>query len=359
MLESARWTVPDDFMQRSHFERIVRNLDWNSSPGVPYCRFATTNRILFKVVDGVPNQQVVDVFWNLVNKRLEDRDSDPIRMFIKPEPLTEKKLDQGRYRIISSVSVLDQIIDSMLFADFNQRIVETHHFHPIKVGWTPYKGGWKMMPIDGVSIDKSKWDFTVKSWMIALELDVRKALCDNLSDYWVELATWRYRKLYHEAILQTSGGYLYRQKFSGYQKSGCVNTIVSNSIMQLILHCRVSNEIGEIPQWIAVLGDDTVQERTLLTKQYVEVLSQYCLVKDVRSGVEFAGHRFMGFRIEPLYRGKHAFNMLHVSPAIYNDLARSYALLYHRSNNRDFIRKGLQGAPNLMELDVIYDALDE
>lgn len=359
MLSPARWSIPDDFMTRSHFDRVVNELDWNSSPGVPYCYTATTNRILFKVVDGIPDSSVCDVFWRALQQRLADRSSDPIRLFIKPEPINARKLNAGRFRIISSVSVLDQIIDSMIFGDLNQRIVDTHNFHPIKVGWSPYKGGWRMMPQSGVSIDKSKWDFTVRAWMVALELDIRKALCDNLTPQWVDLATWRFQQLYADAILQTSGGYLYKQKFVGYQKSGCVNTIISNSIMQLILHCRVSNEIGEIPQWIAVLGDDTVQRRTLLLEQYLERLSQYCIIKDVRDGVEFAGHRFMGFRVEPLYRGKHAFNMLHVSPSYYEDLARSYALLYHRSSQRKFIREGLEIVPSILELDVIYDALDE
>lgn len=359
VLAPGRWDIPLDFLERSHFDRVVKEIDWNSSPGVPYVYTATTNRILFKVVDGVPDQGICDAFWRLVCDRIRDRTADPIRLFVKPEPLKRKKLDIGRVRLISSVSVLDQIIDSMLFGDSNQRLIDTYHFHPIKVGWTPYKGGWMVMPQEGLAIDKSKWDFTVKSWIIAVELEVRKRLCNNLTQQWIDLATWRYTKLYKEAILQTSGGLLLEQKFVGYQKSGCVNTIVGNSIMQLILHCRVCDEIGEDSQWIAVMGDDTVQACPADKERYLDVLSKYCIVKDARRAVEFAGHRFMGLRVEPLYRGKHAFQMLHVSPAWYNDLARSYALLYHRSNYRSAIRNGLKTVPPIMDLDVIFDALDE
>lgn len=363
-LVGVTWSLPPDFMTRSHFDRAIRRLDWTSSPGYPYLLNHPNNQQMFGVVDGEPNVGRCDVVWEMVRLRLKERDADPIRLFIKQEPIKRKKLDKGAYRLISSVSVVDQIIDHMLFADLNEKFIQHCNFSPVKVGWTQLGGGWKFMPMKGwKSIDKSRWDWSACAWIFEFLLKFRYQLLDGPSQVgefdWVDLASWRYRMLFGGPIFITSSGVFLKQKQPGVMKSGCVNTIIDNSLAQVILHLRVCFENGWEPLPIAAMGDDTIQESFDGFDDYVDRLSQYCLVKQVTNQVEFAGHRFDGMRVEPLYKGKHAFVLLHLNDSVKQETLAAYSLLYHRSAFRDLYR-GLferMGAnlPPVKFLDMIYD----
>nr|UGO57123.1 MAG: hypothetical protein 2 [Riboviria sp.] len=298
--------------------------------------------------------------WELVLRRLLERDVDPIRLFIKPEPHKESKLVEGRYRLISSVSVIDQIIDTMLFGPMNEMMVKNVVYLPSKFGWSPYVGGWRLMPRGGqLALDKSSWDWTVCGWCCEMVLEIRKRLCKNLTQEWLELAEWRYKELFGQPWFITSGGQLLRQREPGVMKSGCVNTISDNSIMQVILHVRVCSEIGVEPGPILSMGDDTLQEPVENQEEYERVLARYCKVKETHRRVEFAGHIFSGMRVEPAYWSKHCFQMLHADPAIVPDLGISYSLLYHRSNKKRLVQSilaemGAELPPDEM-LDVVFD----
>lgn len=358
---AAKWRIPDDFLSYEHYERVVRELDWNSSPGYPYLLSTSTNRAFFGVDEkGEPSEVRKQAVWELVLSRLLDRTVDPIRLFVKPEPHKNSKLEEGRYRLISSVSVVDQIIDTMLFGSMNETMVKNVVYLPSKFGWSPYVGGWRLMPRGGqLALDKSSWDWTVHGWYCELVLEIRKRLCANLTPEWVELATWRYRELFGQPWFITSGGQLLQQREPGVMKSGCVNTISDNSIMQVVLHARVCAEIGVRPGPIMSMGDDTLQEPVENQELYEQRLKDYCIVKESHRRVEFAGHIFSGMKVEPAYWAKHCFQMLHADPAIVADLGISYSLLYHRSRKKSIVQHvlrelGAELPPDEM-LDVIFD----
>lgn len=365
---SLRWDVPKDFLSREHFERTLGKLDLTSSPGFPYMRRAPTNRVFFGYSDNVGfKPEMVDYMWALVSDRLDKLgEADAIRLFVKQEPHKLAKIENGRYRLISSVSVADQIIDHMLFDSMNSLMVDHWDDNPIKVGWSPLKGGWKMMPRSKwLAIDKSSWDWTVQMWLCELALQVRVLLCNTkgpLFDRWLEIAVYRYKQLYQNPLFITSGGVLLRQMRPGVQKSGCVNTIADNSLMQWILHARVCLELNLPITDIYAMGDDTLQEPFPEQQQYLERMGQYCILKEAELTTEFAGFRFRGPIIEPMYKGKHAFNLLHVDDGVLDQVAVSYSLLYHRSNYREWMRRffisiGCEIFPHMV-YDIIYDGME-
>nr|UGO57474.1 MAG: hypothetical protein 2 [Riboviria sp.] len=359
-LRNVIWKIPDDFLQFSHYLRVVKDLEFTSSPGVPYLYTFPNIGTMFGYRDGTLDDDRLLSVWGLVKQRLIDRSCDPIRVFVKAEPHKVKKLENKAYRLIASVSVVDQIIDALLFNPLNDLVVENFIDSPIKVGWSPYKGGWKMMPLGGVvATDASSWDWTVKSWLLQMELDVRKQLCSNLTQEWEDLANWRYKCLFDSPVWQTSFGFQLRQRHPGVMKSGCVNTIVSNSIMQIILHHRVAMEVGQQAESMFCMGDDVLQTPQSDMKTYLQKKNEYCIIKSAAQVSEFAGHRFLRDSIEPLYLGKHAFQLLHANPKYVREMAISYALLYHRSDKRETLRRLLaeigQELPSESLLDAIFD----
>lgn len=370
---SLRWKVPDDFGTYSHFQRIVRNkLDWNSSPGYPYIHtFGANNRQMFKVdEDGNPDVERMRTIWQLLQYRMTqiaegEKDCDPIRLFVKPEPHKIKKIELKRYRLISSVSVLDQILDHMIADDMNDLAPESHRDHSMKVGWTPSLGGWRSVPMSGfVSSDKTAWDWTCRPWLLQMFFDLRVSLCDNkdtpVFKRWMRLAMHRQRCLFVKPIFITSGGLIIQCKFDGVMKSGCVDTLVENSVSQYLLELRVFLELGwELtPLWS--MGDDVTRKKPPDLTKYKDKLSEFCIVKNVSEGpVEFAGHMFYGRVVEPSYKGKHAFSILHINDKVLQSMADSYSILYHRSKYRDYVR-GLfsrigASVPPLSFCDQVFD----
>lgn len=360
----GQWEVPSDFMTYEHFARVVAGIDMTSSPGYPYCLSSATNKDYFQAKDGVvPPHKMMEV-WVTVQNQIRERKADPIRLFIKPEPHSRAKLEAGRYRLISSVSIIDQIIDAMLFAPMNDRLLWQPLHNPCKGGWSPYVGGWKVAPMSGaMSLDKSAWDWSVQGWLFEMELQLRMDLCKTPNAVWNELATWRYKSLFGCPTFITSGGLMLQQKSPGVMKSGCFNTLVTNSIMQSIVHHRACQESDIEPGWLWSLGDDTLQQ--LLTgsdrEAYMAALSQYCHVKHCVDGVEFAGMKFDLEGVHPLYPAKHAFQLLHMDPKIKKDMAVSYDLLYHRSRDSSYMKKLLSTFAALrpaVENDIIWDGLE-
>lgn len=356
----ARWNIPDDFLSYEHYVRSVESLEWQSSPGYPYLFEGPTNEAYFRKLDPLQYTHRLNQMWQLVKDRLENMEADPIRLFVKGEPLKRAKLTAGKARLIASVSLADQIIDTMLFGPMNDLLIEKCLEIPSKAGWTPLKGGWKFVPASPwIAIDKSTWDWSVCIWMLDLELELRSKLCNNINEKWLKLAYKRYELLFVNPHFITSGGLLLRQKKPGVMKSGCKNTIATNSICQVILHAWVSLQLNIPYTSIWAMGDDTLQYPIENIQAYLDILSQYCYVKHSKLVNEFAGCRFKGYNVEPLYRGKHAYMLLHMNPKYGQEIATSYMLNYHRSNARDWMEHFFKSlgysVPDKEICDILYD----
>nr|QUS52864.1 hypothetical protein 2 [Hypera postica associated sobemovirus 3] len=311
-LESIAYRIPDDFLTYEHFKRVVMNLDWTSSPGYPYVTQGYTNNAqLFRVIDGEPDELVVRAMYQACMLQIQEQKSNYIRVFIKPEPHSFKKIANGRYRLIAGVSVLDSLIDAMLFGEMNDKMMENWMNIAPKIGWTLLYGGWKAVPqINVQAADKTAWDWTVQPWMIDSLKFVRKYLCQNPTKQWLDLVDFRYKQLFEEAEFIFSNGAVLKQRFKGMMKSGCFNTISDNSIAQLILHVRVCDELDLSLGILWSMGDDTLQTKQPV--EYFDRLANHCILKQVEPRAEFAGMLFRGCKVEPSYTNKHAYKLLHM-----------------------------------------------
>jgi hypothetical protein len=220
---------------------------------------------------------------------------DPVRVFVKQEPHTSTKLKQERYRLIMSVSVVDQIIDRLLFSSQNSKEIDNWatlsakpgmgltdaHVETLAAHVTKLSKGKKI-----AETDMSAWDWTVPDWLMDMDMYRRLMLAENanmlfdvdrlekfldkenfedmqvpemaavlLSQVTLDLKSMivnRYACLKHK-VFSLSDGTLIQQRIPGIQVTGSLNTSSTNSAMRIMLAYTVG-----VP-WIIAMGDDAVE----------------------------------------------------------------------------------------------------
>lgn len=312
----------------------------NSSPG--YCSLASCGTINADIFgwDGVGfDQSKLELVKQTVQARFiallsGEEWSDPIKVFVKQEPHKLKKLEEGRYRLISAVSLVDNIIDRILFGWLGRNVLNSVLLTPCLVGWTPLKGGWRFLDrrFRGkrtLCLDKSAWDWTVPGWMVDVWKSVIMDLAYGAPNWWRVMVGLRFKLLFETPVFRFSDGTQVNQEVKGVMKSGCYLTIILNSLGQSILHYIAARRLGQDPfiNQPYVVGDDTVQE-DFDSEQYVSIIQSFGItVKQSKNDyVEFAGFAVANGTCYPAYWQKHLFNMAH-SPVL-PELLESYQVLY-------------------------------
>lgn len=246
------------------------------SPGYPLCREFSTNRDILE-------KRGVLFLVELVRTRIERfrrtgvYEDDYIRYFVKGEAHKWAKVVEGRYRLIASLGVVDQIVDSLLFDNMLDAEVKASHDTPIKNGRSfLYNGldtmfrkcGWNESTIVCYK-DVSAWDWHVRAWMYELYYDTTVRLCNN----WPQNPNNLYAALMRERLMclmlakcMTSDGNLYQQLIPGTMRSGSKITLSMNT------RCSVGDKIdGAImdhgsflpSDQIIGIGDDTIEEKSI------------------------------------------------------------------------------------------------
>jgi len=213
--------------------------------------------------------------------------TDPVKLFIKNEPHTAKKLERKGYRLISSVSVADQIVSRMLHGKLNTLEIRNFAKLPSQPGMGLEDSDFARMAgwITGeplVSTDISGFDWNVTSWMLEDEAQVRCKLYQLSEGHKARrLILGRARALAH-SVFVLSDGTMYAQCVPGLQKSGDYTTSSTNSrIMAMLLA-----HSGATKMWC--MGDDAVSVGTDESK-----LRELLEVKEFvvsREGFSFCSH---------------------------------------------------------------------
>lgn len=290
----ARWLPPnwsqhmtvaaiDNYLQ----EVIKPQMELKAGSGVPYALFtqhgthadwledeASYNFILGLVVGRLKkmlalSEELPESPSDLVCAGLVD----PVRLFIKQEPHKLEKIQTGRFRLISSVSLVDQLIARLLFTEENlaqKRVFLEIPSQPglglssdldayILMSRLAIKSGVELDEFIvnhhqyAQSTDMSNFDWSVDDWMLQWDMDIRDSLCATemtapflkLRRVWLHCLT--------RSLFMLSDGTLVEQTSPGIQKSGSFNTSSSNSMIRWML-----SFIAGSP-WSITLGDDCVE----------------------------------------------------------------------------------------------------
>lgn len=328
------------------FLENLEDLDLNSIPGSCVIKhLGSTNREVF-AWDPITHTFDFDrtkLVFDVVRSRMEqlisgDLVSDPLYVFIKPEPHKIPKLEAGRLRLISAVSLIDTFIDRILFSRIVSKLTSNLGTTPIAVGWSPVVSAQALYAKLGhhskwLMADKSHWDWSFPGWLADQVERVILSCVSMAPDWYVRAVKLRFKALFLEARFEFQDGMILYQQSHGIMKSGCFMTIWFNSIAQLILHNYVSIQMNlpETPFWC--FGDDTIQAlEEHLIDEYISRLRDcgFVVRYSVASVPEFCGFHVPKYHHIPAYEQKHIFALRHLTldPQDAESTLRSYQLLY-------------------------------
>lgn len=315
------------------FTQVCGDLQENSSPGVSSVLGPTDGAILKNNLDLLKEivfERLVliastpfDEIIKMTPEQLIERGyCDLIRLFLKKEPLkwsklynkvTGQKLQYGRYRLISCISLVDQIIHRMIYGKQNKAEIaqycvipsqpgigfstdagvraftEASFFHPSRrQNLSKEDALW----LSFLCIDFQAWDWTVKDWQLDMDAHVRRKLCN----YGDELLIAKAHHLVSNGCFVLSNGELWVQILRGLMKSGWYNTSSSNSRIR----AAISKIFFGLMHWIITMGDDSVEDNDKRLAEFLvwikDIVGQTIPDDDVtpcdHDAVEFCSHAF-------------------------------------------------------------------
>jgi len=290
----------------------VDSLKLDASPGMPFMQVAPTNAKLLQffgrewlaslVVERMLKIQAapVEAFesWSAI-ELVRAGLVDPVRVFVKNELHDRLKVSQKRYRLICSVSVVDQCVERILCSRQNNAEIDSWTKLFSKPGLGLNDDGLEELESYFRSMKKptgsdiSGFDWSVPQWLLDVDARVRSRLAGG-GDMWIRRA-----RLLGLSLFVLSDGTVFEQVLRGIQKSGSYNTSSTNSRIRVALAALVSDfEVGSV----AAMGDDCVEDTSWLGGPFapslMEAYAKYGFkLKEVQFAenegfVEFCAYRF-------------------------------------------------------------------
>lgn len=233
---------------------------------------------------------------------------DPVRLFVKQEPHSRRKMRERRYRLISSVSITDQIIERLLFGYQNRYEISMWHSIPSKPGMgLSLDAQTRLLFSDlrakshirrAACADISGFDWSVQEWEFEAELYMRLKMMEPslLGNARLESAVRNRFACFSLSLFQLSDGTLIAQQIPGIMKSGSYLTSSMNSRIR----CLMAELIGA--PWCIAMGDDSVEGFVDNAKDMYASLGHTCKEYELcpldydglLESVEFCSHHLTG-----------------------------------------------------------------
>lgn len=259
----------------SWFQYEVTLTNAKASPGFPLCsRYATINEAilgegvlrLFEVFSARLLQLQFIGSDPAASDLVRSGATDPVKVIVKGELHTLKKIQEGRVRLIMVESLIDQMIERFLFGAQNRMEVDFHRDLPSKPGMGLHDSGLDDLEdhlsslVYPTSSDAKAYDWSVQEWMLLADLRRRQHLggIDPASELGLAM---RGRMLcLSRSLFLTGDGVVWEQTIPGVMKSGSLLTATTNSWIRAFL-CHLVH-LGEGIDGKALcmtMGDDAVE----------------------------------------------------------------------------------------------------
>lgn len=251
---------------------------------------------------------------------------DPVRLFVKQEPHPKRKIDSRRFRLISSVSIVDQIVERILFGYQNRLEIATWATCPSKPGMglavaTQANAIWddlyyKHTQCPAAEADISGFDWSVQEWELMADVEMRIKL-GGFHAKAANAARNRFKCL-ALSVFQLSDGRLIAQSEPGLMKSGSYCTSSSNSRIR----CLMAKLIGS--PWCIAMGDDSVEGFVPNARELYSELGHDCKDYVLCSSKETKfGSRLTGVNFCSHFIGKDSFYLTSWCKTLFKYLASS------------------------------------
>lgn len=302
---------------------INRNIKMDASPGIPYSmRFSTNQQFINDSKD-----VIVDLVYSRVCARLfnyspdmtpfemvSNNLCDPVKIFVKQEPHKKRKLDEGRVRLIMSVSLIDKLVEMVLVSDLKEKEIANWMKIPSKPGIGFNEEGVQVIYTSAmamkrpVATDVSGFDWHVQQWMLDADADLNIRLCENSFVEWKTLME-RTAVIEGNSLYCLSNSKLLELKVKGIQNSGKLKTSMSNSKIR----CLLAEMVGSTNYH--AMGDDDFEEWVEdAFNKYADLGMDLKNYDEVSDRFEFCSKLYTKDGAYPVDYAKTLMNYLHSKP---------------------------------------------
>jgi len=294
----------------------------DAHPGIPFAALGTKNSMLLEdhhdlVVEMCCEMLVWQIvfakeFGSMTSKELVEFGLwDPVRMFVKDEPHSEAKLDEGRVRLIANVSLRVQLIERLVCGKQNNAEIAAWWKIPACPGLGLDDASLELLgdridQILGVGeiamTDVSGWDWSVKAWLLWADAERRRVAAGEDEDSL--FAEMVFMQAYGTAnsVYGLSDGELVTQLSPGIQNSGSYKTSSTNSWMRIILFMVAymlanpdasDEDVELLLERVMAMGDDCLELHLRGVQEMYGRLgfkTSLSATASSKSGVEFCSH---------------------------------------------------------------------
>lgn len=332
----------------SRREQVERDLTKDSSPGYPWNLIATQNQEVMatngSMIWGEVERRMEiqlriydDIFKMSPSELVKNGICDPVKLFIKNEPHSQKKIQSGMLRLISSVSLADQLLTRVICMRQNKMEIANWETCPSKPGMGLHDEGIRKIEacmqeiLDGgdriMATDVSSWDWTVQYWELRCDALRRIKLAGLDENHPMAKLLLVHAYVVAHSVYVDSDGNMFEQLQEGGQLSGDYNTGSTNSGCRVIAsqaarykaQPEIYKEIVESRKLKTnSQGDDTFEKEVPGVPEVLEEIGH--IVKQVDyhdeiDGVEFCSNDFIGGgRAAPSDYSKTLFRFLSHAP---------------------------------------------
>jgi hypothetical protein len=319
---------------------IIRHQTVNrqASPGLPWIHLGYNT--LGQLLDGAPELvfRAVMVRLFIISERgssipkgslelVNEFYCDPLRIFIKQEPHSIEKAKQERWRLIFSVSFVDQLVGRVLHQDLNDAMRDKLFSHYNMVGMNlsgtepqDHKVLWDYLfgdkgPENPSSLDISGWDMSVLAEELLFESRVRKKQHRLQPGDWMARALDGLCHTEMRSVVVFSDGTALAQQLPGIQTSGKISTCHGNCVIRTGVGLAMARIAGVHNYDIRVMGDDSVETYVERASEIYEGFAKKVKFQSVEER-DFCSNLFFPDKHYSSNPFKILFNLLNQPPSV-------------------------------------------